>query len=220
MNTNVLLGFLGLLGGLLCLVADFLLDYKSKDNQKLGQFKIVDSDWQYMAAWRFKASLFLAAVGVCLYSMGFLSLSLQMMAVDHDFGVTFLAVSGIGALGGLFIHATLCYYPIISNNLGDKLPLEEKVNVLGALFDAAKFPFILMYACLVFFSSILLIVAIQSGILVVPAYCYFFNPLVVTILGMVVRGVLKNRIPEIPGFASLGIALMGVVAMISARGGL
>lgn len=39
---------IGIIGGLLCAVADLLLDLKGSDNKKLGRLKVIDSKWVEM----------------------------------------------------------------------------------------------------------------------------------------------------------------------------
>lgn len=64
------LSVLGLIGGVLCAIADMLLDLKGKDNQKLGKNGLVDSKWEYMSEWRFKVSILVVMIAVPLYAMG------------------------------------------------------------------------------------------------------------------------------------------------------
>lgn len=51
----MVLSIIGLVGGILCAIADMLLDIKGKDNKKCGSKKIIDSNWEKMPTWRFIA---------------------------------------------------------------------------------------------------------------------------------------------------------------------
>ncbi len=78
MIMEAIFGWLGFLGGLLTAVGDLLLDLKGRGNKKLGRYGFMESAWDTMAAWRFKASILLAAVGVPLYFLGLTSLAMQI----------------------------------------------------------------------------------------------------------------------------------------------
>ena len=47
------LAIIGIIGGMLCAVADLLLDLKGVDNQKLGKMRVIDSKWREMSHGRF-----------------------------------------------------------------------------------------------------------------------------------------------------------------------
>lgn len=50
------MAIIGICGGLLCAVADCLLDLKGADNKKLGKGGYIDSKWMEMSHARFVAS--------------------------------------------------------------------------------------------------------------------------------------------------------------------
>ena len=101
---------IGLMGGIICAVADILLDLKGKDNKKLGKNGIIDSNWEKMSEWRFKASVLVVMLAVPMYALGMWSLSEQ---IGGSVGAMLRAVTFIGSIGGFFIHAFLCLLPII-----------------------------------------------------------------------------------------------------------
>jgi hypothetical protein len=74
MKMNQILAVIGIMGGLLCAVADCLLDLKGADNEKLGSMKIIDSKWKTMAHSRFVWSDILAMFAGYLYYCGFIDL--------------------------------------------------------------------------------------------------------------------------------------------------
>ena len=53
MNMIKALAIIGIIGGMLCAVADLLLDLKGVDNQKLGKMRVIDSKWREMSHGRF-----------------------------------------------------------------------------------------------------------------------------------------------------------------------
>ena len=84
---NQLLAIIGIIGGLLCAVADCLLDLKGADNEKLGEGKYIDSKWKDMAHWRFVASGILAMFAIPMYTCGFLALMNQVGAEHSTFAL-------------------------------------------------------------------------------------------------------------------------------------
>ena len=76
-----ILAIIGIIGGMLCAVADLLLDLKGYDNQKLGKMKIIDSKWKVMSHGRFVWSDILAMFAVPMYTCGFLALMMQLYQV-------------------------------------------------------------------------------------------------------------------------------------------
>ena len=108
---------IGLMGGIFCAVADMLLDLKGKDNKKLGKNGIIDSSWERMSEWRFKASVLVVMFAVPMYALGMWSLSEQ---IGGTIGTMLRTTTFIGSMGGFFIHAFLCLLPIVYKNSADK----------------------------------------------------------------------------------------------------
>ena len=117
MTADFTLGIIGLCGGLLCAIADILLDFKGKGNEKHGSDGIMDTNWSKMALWRFKGSIWLAAVSVPMYLMGCVALYRQLSRGDMFVANIFGICAVVGSCSTMFIHATLCYLPIISKTL-------------------------------------------------------------------------------------------------------
>ncbi len=159
---EAIFGWLGLLGGLLTAAGDLLLDLKGRDNQKLGRYGFIESAWDTMAAWRFKASILLAAIGVPLYFLGLTSLAMQM--TNTAFALAFWIVALAGAAGGFFIHAMICVFPLIYKKMRESFPFETVEDVLNTGYHAVKIPFFAQFSLLVFGSSILYGIAVIMGI--------------------------------------------------------
>ena len=63
------LAIIGIIGGMLCAVADLLLDLKGVDNQKLGKMRVIDSKWREMSHGRFVWSDIIAMIlSISLYT--------------------------------------------------------------------------------------------------------------------------------------------------------
>ncbi len=202
---------IGLMGGIICAVADILLDLKGKDNKKLGKNGIIDSNWEKMSEWRFKASVLVVMFAVPMYALGMWSLSEQ---IGGSVGTILRAVTFIGSIGGFFIHAFLCLLPIIYKNSTVK---EQAVNIIDKLYETIKIPFLVFYLILTFVSTILVIIAIANRSLDVPWFCYLLNPIVFLIIGVSLRLLKYDWFYDLPGICmpSLGLGMFGLIGIIN-----
>ncbi|HCC35550.1 MAG TPA: hypothetical protein DEQ02_07945 [Ruminococcaceae bacterium] len=214
--TEVIFGWLGLLGGLLTACGDLLLDLKGRDNKKLGKHGYIESAWETMPAWRFKLSLLLAAAGVPLYFLGISSLAMQM--TNTAFALAFWIVMLVGATGGFFIHALLCIYPLLYRKLRNRLSFDETEAVLNVGYDAAKIPFFIQFSLLVFGSSVMVIIAVTMGYLPLPVWAIVFTPLCLMVVGVLFRVIKRDWFCDLPGIImpSLGLGLLGLMAVVNA----
>lgn len=211
MKMELIFSILGLLGGILCAVADILLDFKGRDNKKLGETGLVDSKWIEMNEWRFKASIWLVMIAVPLYSLGMYSLSYQ---IGDTLGMILFIVTLVGGMGGFFIHAFLCLMPILYKTIQDK---EQGIKLIDTLFVSIKMPFFFLYFVLVLFSTVVVVIAILNGNLNVPTLCVLLNPVVFMIIGVALRFVKYDWFYDLPGIgmASLGLGMFGVIGMVN-----
>jgi hypothetical protein len=204
---------------LLCAFGDILFDQKGRNNVKSGPAKIIDSNWQIMSEWRFSVSIFVAALGVPLYLLGFLGMANQLAQTDKTTATAFLIFSVIGASGGLFIHASACLMPIISKTL-----IKSGVNkdiletVCAKIYNAVKIPLFVMFFCLVAATSAVLIYAIIMSYLNVPFVFVILNPLGLILIGWLFRLINKRIFSDLPGIImpSVGIAMIGLMTVLSA----
>lgn len=216
MNTNLLLSIIGLAGGLICVLADLLLDLKGKGNEKLGAKHFLDSNWVKMPAWRFSASILLAMFAVPMYSMGVISLG-NHIALQNEWLGNFLKFSiFVGAMGGFFIHAFACITPILYKEImkRDDFPLAE--SVIMRVYRAVIIPFGLLYLVLMLVPTAIVGFAILTGLLPVPVWFILLNPVVFQIVGWILRAVNKKWFREVPSIfmASLGLAMFGVIGIV------
>ncbi len=207
---EIIFGALGIAGGLLCLIGDILLDYEGKGNRTLGRYGFIESNWDKMAAWRFKASAILAAAGVPLYFLGFTSLATQI--TNEALALSYWIVCVIGSAGGVFIHGLLCVFPVLYKSLSANRAFEETEGVLNTIYNAIKIPFFFHYVFLVVISSILARWAIIAGYLSLPVWFIAFTPFSTMLIGATVKAVFKR---ELPGITSFGIAMTGLMAVIN-----
>ena len=217
---DILLGLIGLAGGLLCAAADILLDLKGTDNKKIGRSGIMDSNWVKMAYWRFPASIVLAAAGVPMYYMGLYAMKNQLQGSGPLLANLFWLSSTIGALGGLFIHATVCYFPMLYKKLHEKNQALAAEEIIEDIFQGIKIPFIVMFLLLTVVPSVIIIIAALRGVLDIPYVFLVLNPLGLTLIGVTLRKISPKYFFDLPGICmpSLGLGMIGLAAALSAAG--
>lgn len=69
---------MGIVGVILCAVADFLWDLNGADNKKFGEKKLIYSAWNNMPEWRLILSAVLAVLEIPMYCLGVFSLANQI----------------------------------------------------------------------------------------------------------------------------------------------
>ncbi|MCM1543361.1 MAG: hypothetical protein NC121_19175 [Blautia sp.] len=213
---NVVFGFLGLAGGILCAVGDILFDLKGKENKKLGASGMIDSNWLAMSYWRFGASILVAFFGDALVGFGIYALAGQLYDKSSVLaGVT--AVCGyVSVIGGFFVHTVLCIQPIIYKKIMETDNFKLADDTLGAYYKAVLPPFFIGYGC-IFAVTICVIVAILRGFLDVPKWFVLLNPLVFLMIGMGLRKLKPDIFYDLPGIVmpSLGLGMFGLTAVVS-----
>lgn len=210
---NNILAVIGIVGGLLCAIADLLLDLKGPNNIKNG---IIDSEWENMSHWRFVISGILAMFAVPMYSCGFVALMNKMTESYQLFPGVLSAIFLIGAMGGFMIHIFLCLQPTIYQKLSVRSERELAKELIYDLFAQIYIPFFTLYCMLVIVPSIVVMGLIINGILILPVWCLALNPLVFQVIGLLLRGTGLKMFIDAPSCcaASLGLAMYGVLALM------
>lgn len=207
---------IGIIGGLLCAVADLLLDLKGTDNVKCGSMKIMDSKWKDMAPWRFVASIICVMFAVPMYTFGFWALMDRLGSSYHSLEVAMKIIFTCGAMGGFMIHTFLCSMPTIYRDImeQDKFDLADKV--ISDCFRTIYVPFFGLYTLLVIIPAIAVMVMIISGILPLPIWTVILNPVVLQIVGLLLRATKCRWFIDAPSCcaASLGLACYGFLALL------
>lgn len=214
---DFMLGLIGLAGGILCALADIFLDLKGKGNQKSGKYKLIDSNWINMAEWRFPLSIAIAALAVPMYYMGLVAMGNQIRITAPVLARIFLICATVGSMGGLFIHASLCYLPIIYKKLSKDGHANLAEELIDKIFHSVKIPFFTLYLILVFATSIIVVIAILNNYLSVTAYCALLNPVIFMIVGVPFRKFLPNLCSDLPSICmpSLGLGMIGLTAALN-----
>lgn len=219
MKTDIILGMIGLCGGLLCAAADILFDYKGSGNKRYGPGGIMDSNWDKMPMWRFKSSIWLAAIAVPMYLMGIVALYRQIAQSNATVGGVFGVCAVISSCGTLFIHATVCYIPMISKTLSAGNVSREIIGTtVETLYKSMLIPFVALWLLLVAGLSGIVIYAIMARILALPWWYILLTPLSLVVFGMLLRLCNKKVFADLPGICmpSIGLGLFGLMAAINA----
>lgn len=106
---------LGVLGMVLCMVADWLLDAKPADSVS---DVVVESGWLDMSMWRFEVSILIVAAIIPLFWLGIREMKgllKNRCQTDGDRKMSCLFNIGAmaGVMGFLFIHIMCCFVAII-----------------------------------------------------------------------------------------------------------
>lgn len=212
---NEIMAVIGIIGGLLCAVADCLLDIKGSDNQKLGKGGYIESKWSSMAHWRFTASGIVAMFAVPMYTCGFLALTNCFDSAHNIFAIALKVIFCCGAMGGFMIHTFLCLMPTIYRDITEESSFALAEKVISDAFHQIMVPFVTLYSMLVIIPAIGIVYAILSGILQVPMWYVILNPVVFQLVGLLLRGTKRKCFVDVPSIcaASLGLAMYGVIAL-------
>lgn len=210
------LAIIGIIGGLLCAIADLLLDLKGVDNKELGSLKVINSKWLEMAHGRFVWSDILAMFAVPMYSCGFIALMQQLYKTYPNLSIITTVIFLCGAMGGFMIHTFLCLMPTIYQKIMAKAHFELAEEVIQAVFRQIYIPFFTLYSMLVIIPAIIVMIAIIMGIIALPKWCMLLNPVMVQLLGLGFRATKCKWFVDAPSCcaASLGLAMYGVLALM------
>lgn len=214
---NIVLAILGIVGGLLCAVADLLLDLKGPENQKIGKLKVIDSMWEVMPHYRFVASTVLGMFAIPIYCCGIIALANVIEPHAGNFATVFKVVALIGAMGGFLIHTFLNLCPTIYQIIIKDASFELAEKVINAIFRQIYLPFFAGYTMLVIIPAGMIIYGILAGIVTVPIWCVCLNPVVFQLVGLLLRATKLKCFVDAPSCcaASLGLASYGLLAILA-----
>lgn len=211
-----ILAIIGIIGGIMCAVADLLLDLKGNDNQKLGKMKIIDSKWKSMPQGRFVWSDILAMFAVPMYTCGFIALMMKLYQVKPKLSVGLTVVFLCGAMGGFMIHSYLCMMPTVYRKIVAKANFELAEDVIEGLFRQISVPFYTLYTMLVIIPALMIMGLIVCKVIPLPLWCVVLNPVVIQLFGLLLRATKLEIFIDAPSCcaASLGLAMYGVLALM------
>lgn len=217
MELNLVYAIMGLLGGITCATGDILLDLKGKDNVKVGNSLIIESNWTKMANVRFKISIVLGFLGSFMCSLGIYSLARQISVQNESLAEVLFIVTILLAMTGFFIHTFCCIPPIIYKAIMKGEDFELASVTIETLFDAVKILFFTLYLFIMLVPTGITIYCILSGLLQVPTWFVLLNPMVFLIIGVLTRKICPKYCYDLPGICmpSLGIGMFGVIGIVS-----
>lgn len=211
-----ILAIIGIIGGIMCAVADLLLDLKGNDNQKLGKMKIIDSKWEIMPQGRFVWSDILAMFAVPMYTCGFIALMMKLYQVKTRLSIGLTVVFLCGAMGGFMIHSYLCMMPTVYRKIVAKANFELAEDVIEGLFRQISVPFYTLYTMLVIIPALMIMGLIVCKVIPLPLWCVVLNPVVIQLFGLLLRATKLEIFIDAPSCcaASLGLAMYGVLVLM------
>lgn len=214
---NVVFGFLGLAGGILCAIGDILFDLKGKGNKKLGTSGNIDSNWMKMPYWRFGASILVAFFGDVLIGFGFYPLVIQISEKSGTLAAVTAVCGYVSVVAGFFVHTVLCLQAIIYKKIMDADANNFKLadDTLEAYYKAVLPPFFIGYG-FILVAAVCVIIAILKGFLDVPKWFVLLNPFVFLIIGVSLRKIKPDWFYDLPGIImpSLGMGMFGIIAVV------
>ena len=213
-----ILAIIGIVGGLMCAVADLLLDLKGPENKKLGTSGVVDSMWAVMSHGRFVASDIIAMFAVPMYTCGFIALMLKLSESHRSLAIALSITFLCGAMGGFMIHTFLCMMPTVYQKLAKEKQETLAIDIIEGLLKQISVPFFTLYSMLVIVPSIAVILLIITGALQLPIWMIILNPVVIQIIGLGFRATKLKIFIDAPSCcaASIGLAMYGVLALCMA----
>jgi len=211
MNLNLIYSIVGLLGGLICCVADILLDLKGKDNKTIGH---VHSSWDRMSLWRFHWSIILGAISIPMYNLGIISLGNQVEGASHTVGYILRLLGYLSNAYAIFIHTSICLGPCVYKAIGDEVYGAKAVE---GLLKACEKPFIVFYLVEIFGISGTVAYAIIRNYIQLSNFFILLTPLVTFVFGMTLRKIKYDWFYDLPGIImpSFGIACIGLIGILN-----
>lgn len=206
---------LGIIGGLLCAIADMLWDFKGEDNKKLGKNGLIYSKWSEMPDWRFISSAVMFMIAIPMYCLGLFSLAGQFYEQSKGLAVTLAVLAYMGAVCWFLTHFCACIKPLIYKAVD--LDAEVTERIIQRMRKAAAVPFYIQFAVFCFAVPVILVIAMVNGFLTVSPLWFLITPLPVQLFAAVLKK-LNNRIffdfPYCCGIA-LGMSKYSVIALLN-----
>lgn len=209
------LAVLGVVGGLLCAVADILWDFKGADNKKLGAKGLIYSKWSEMPDWRFVLSAILSMVAIPMYCLGLFSLAGQFYEHSKGLAIVLGGLAYIGAVCGFLTHFCACIKPLIYKAVDLDTEVTEKI--IQRMRKAAAIPFYIPFAVFCLAVPIILIIAMVNGWLTVSPIWLLITPLPVQLFAAVLKKLCHRIFFDFPYCCGIALGMSGysVIAILN-----
>lgn len=161
---NKIFAIIGIIGGIICSIADYLLEYLGQPSETLGSWGVVESAWANMGVWRFTASIWIVSIAVPMYVLGFVAIIRQMYSTHKCIGTAFGISAMLGSLGALFIHIIMCVMPVTYKHILENAEQQLAVDTVDAMTGSFILPFFIYYVFLIIIPIVLWVVyAFKKG---------------------------------------------------------
>ena len=106
--------------------------------------------------------------------------------------------------------------PTIYKKIMEKDEFELAETVIESSFRQIYVPFFVLYSMLVIVPAIVVMVLIMTGVLPLPLWCVLLNPVVIQLVGLLLRATRIKLFIDAPSCcaASLGLAMYGILALM------
>lgn len=193
-NANVCLAIIGIVGGLVCAAADYLL----------GMYKIDHIQKKCVAS--AVIGTFAAPAALC----GYVSLANQLVSKNASLGLLFQINTYIALAMALVIHIGTCQSLMLAYEVPEAKDTGKTLDKMAAIATWVGL------LCMTVFPLALLIAATAKGFLEVPPALLALNPFLFLICFGLTAKFLHKPFP--PGPMSLGQAGFAVIALVAALG--
>lgn len=191
-NPNAILAIVGILGGLVCAAADYLL----------GTYK-VDHDRKKCIA-----SAVIGTFSVPAALCGYVSLTNQLSLTSPALALTFRITTYVALAAALVIHIGTCQKLLLTYEVPEAKAVMQDLNEMDMAANGIGL------LCLTLVPLSLLIAAVAKGYLAVPPALLLLNPLPFVICFGITKKAFGKPFP--PGPMSLGQAGFAVIALVAA----
>ncbi|MBR1831345.1 MAG: hypothetical protein IJ784_02805 [Ruminiclostridium sp.] len=209
MNVYIIIGIIGVISGILCARADIPLVWSGRkgdrsDPRSLGK---ISPWWTEVKESRFDRSFWLSCIGQpgTYLTMWFLA---ELIGQNNTGLALALKINTfIGAYTGLYYHGSIVTKCIVYRRLAGKISDDDAQTALDAVGKYPKIPSLISAVSLIAVSTGLVIAAILTGALNVPAAMVLLNP----VTAALVLVPLQRLGLKIGGSIGIGFSLFAIV---------
>lgn len=182
----------GMTGSALLMISDWLMGACGKDNVTNG---VVQSNWAKAAAWRYEAAMLIASIALFFLVAGIHEM-IHLMKLSRNkrdpWSLRAVRLFELGAtatmISELFLHMKGCVLPILYRKLYSTSLMESDMfTVVDDVFFYISIPFYIFAILVVVCTSVPYMYQVFQGRLRVPKWFMLLNPMVLWLVGWVLR---------------------------------
>ena len=213
MNVYAVIGIVGIISGLICALADVPLVKPGKAEKAGVLADELPAWWAKVSESRFTLSFWLSFLGQPGTYLTMWMLAELITVNSPALGMALKINTIVGAYTGLLCHVVFCQKPMLYQRLHGKLGIEDAENAIKSIDKTTMVPMVLGFLSLYLGTAIMVTVAILTGALNVPKLFILLNPIVSTIMLMV----LKKCGVKIIGPLGVGFSMFAIVLLVAGR---